>query len=713
MPRASTPDVSEGNTAERVLAASDVTLTAWPPRPESLDPAGGSQEARLRMLQRMRGIWNDLNRARRERVQAEVEVAKARQAEVKAFWDQYKITVKEQWANRAGGRGKTMVADIPDVAKQWHPDNNARPEEVSATAQRHGEYLWQCPLGLGHEPWAAVPKDRVQAGSGCPACRQLIRLTDIPTLAEQYRGPVPKSQMNYAAHERVSWVCRTWAVTPETGTWHPVEHRFEAVVKERALQGNGCRVCAGYVIDDTNSLRTWFPEIADELDDPDIDPGQLPTSRHNASRKRLAGDESGGVYATFPWRCRHGHQWEASILNRVQGAGCRHCSRAGISKEQVRLVAELSGLMKLIQPEPPDPRLPDGLPNFASHQITVPPQYKPKHWRYKAVEVDAVFQLEGGIRIGVEYDGSYHHSTKRRDRQQYETEKSQVLVTAGLLDLLVHVRLGDLPALKVPEGLTVPVPERSTPYQQARAVAAAVQDRFPASVPELDGYLACGGAQLQDQADAYILATWGELRPPRRKPERAKARSPRKLRETPPHRDSLLTPVSAPYRNPDRLAEIVRDYRCACGNPRPFTAVQAQVTSGNTKSCGCLRDRVKRQRRSIISRAETRAVRDWARGRGIETGENGRVAARITASYRLSEAGRLDVLGADGLLEELRVQHWAQLNGQKLRARGRVTSEVWLAYATDALSRDELDDCSTEQQPPPKMVQGDLFDLIE
>ncbi|WP_433539417.1 Lsr2 family DNA-binding protein [Streptosporangium sandarakinum] len=210
-------------------------------------------------------------------------------------------------------------------------------------------------------------------------------------------------------------------------------------------------------------------------------------------------------------------------------------------------------------------------------------------------------------------------------------------------------------------------------------------------------HLARGGAQLQDQADAYILATWGEPRPPRRKPERAKARHLRDLRGTPPHRDSLLTPVDAPYSHPDRPAEIVRDYRCACGNPHPFTAVQAQVTSGNTKSGGCLRDQARRQRRSVISRAETQAVRAWARGWGIETGENGRVPARITASYRLSQAGRLDVLGADGLLEEARVQHWAQLNGQKLGARGRVTSEVWLAYATDALSRDELDDCSTEQ----------------
>ncbi|MFI6883831.1 zinc-ribbon domain-containing protein [Streptosporangium canum] len=714
MSTASAPDAFASSIAECVLATPDAPAAAWPPRPEPLDPAGGGREVRLRMLQHMRGVWNDFNHARRERVQAEIEVAQARQAEISAFWDQHKITVKERWANRMGGRGKTTVADIPGVAEQWHPDNSARPQGVSASAQKRGEaspYLWQCPLGLGHEPWTAWPKDRVQAGAGCPACRHLIRLTDIPTLADQYRGPMPKSQMTYAAHERVPWVCRTWAADPETGTWHRVEHRFEAVVKERALQGDGCRVCAGYVIDDTNSLRTWFPEIAGELDDPDVDPRQLPTSQHNISMKRRAGNDSGGVYATLAWRCRHGHRWKATILNRVQGGGCPHCSRSGISKEQVRLVAELSGLMNLVQPGLPDPRLPGDLPDFASHQITVPPQYKPKHWRYKAVEVDAVFQIKGAIRIGVEYDGSYHHSTKRRDRQQYESEKSQVLVTAGLLDLLVHVRLGDLPVLEVPQALTVLVPERSTPYQQACAVAVAVQDRFPGSVPGLDGYLAGERPHLQDHADAYIIATWGELRPPRRMPERTGPPRPRTLKETQPHRDSLLVPVSAPYRNPDQPAKIARDYRCVCGNPRPFTAVQAHVTSGNTKSCGCLRDQAKRQQYSDVSRAETQAVRDWARVQGIEVGVNGRVPDRITASYRLSKAGRFDALGANGLLEELRVQQWAQLSGQKLGARGRVTSEVWLAYATDCLTQGELNGGSAKQRPACEVVQEGLFDL--
>ncbi|MFI9262228.1 zinc-ribbon domain-containing protein [Streptomyces sioyaensis] len=686
-------------------------LRAWPPRPKPLDAASGGREARRQMLQRMRVFWNDQNRVHRERVQAEVKAAQSRQAEAHRYWDQHKAIVKQRWANHTGGRGETAVADIPEVATQWHPDNSARPEDVSATADREANrYLWQCPLGLGHEPWRATPKDRVRSGAGCPACRQLIRLSDIPTLAAQYRGPAPASDMKFAAHERVPWICRTWAVDPATGNWRPVEHHFEAVVKERALQTDACRVCAGYIIDDTNSLRTWFPEIADELDDPYIDSCRLPTSQHNASRKHR--DDPDAAYARRPWICRHGHRWKATILNRVQGGGCPHCSRSGISKEQVRLVAELAGLMALVPPGSRDPRLPDGVPDFASHQIVVPPQYKPQHWRYRAVEVDAVFRTAAGTRIGVEYDGAFHHSTQRRDRRQYESEKSRVLVAAGLLDLLVHVRLGDLPALEAAEALAVPVPERSTPYQQACAAAVATEARFPGSLPGIEGYLAAGQPRSQDQADAYILAAWGELRPPRLRPERTTGpRRPRRLRETAPHPDSLLTPVGAPYKNPERPTETVRDYRCACGNSPRGTAVQAQVTSGNTRSCGCLRDQAKRQPRIPMSRAESQEVRTWARKQGFSVGTSGRVPGQITASYRLHKAGRSDALATNGLLDERRVQQWAQLNGMELGAKSRLRSEIWLAYAADCLSPGEPGGGVAEQRPAPTAFQEGLFDL--
>ncbi|MBT2417324.1 MULTISPECIES: Lsr2 family protein [Streptomyces] len=326
------------------------------------------------------------------------------------------------------------------------------------------------------------------------------------------------------------------------------------------------------------------------------------------------------------------------------------------------------------------------MPDFASRRLIVPPEHKPAHWRYKDVEVDAVFHLPHGVRVGLEYDGVFHHSARQRDRRQYENDKSRALVEAGLLDLLVHVRIGDLPEMAAPHALVVAVPERAAAYQQASAVAAALSARFPEAVPGLDAYLNGGTARHQAAADAYITAVWGELHPPRRKPKKAGPPTPRRLSPTVPHADSLLSPVSEPYRNRERPDEIVRNYRCQCGNPEIVTAVQSQVTSGNTRSCGCLATQARQSPRPAVSKTETQAVRAWAQQRAMAIGGSGRVPDRVTASFRLYQAGREDLLGPDGLLDEARVREWAVHAGRRLGARARVTGELWLDYSTQELA---------------------------
>jgi hypothetical protein len=657
----------------------------WPEKPEPVDPGDGTRADRRRMLQHMRETWGAVNTARRDGVIAEVKAARERRAEVAEYWAHHKDVVQGCWKDRTG---RTTVADIPEVAAQWHPANPGAPEKVAAMAQQRGTaspYLWQCPLGLGHPPWQAWPKDRIQSGTRCPACQHLTKLIDVPTLAEQYAGSVPADQLSFGAHDRVPWTCRTWALDPDTGHWDAIEHHFDAVVKDRSQQGHGCRVCAGYVVDDTNSLATWFPELAEQFDDPSLDPRRLPTSTHNVSRKDLPSEGPAGQYATYPWRCPHGHQWPSTILNRVQGGDCPNCSTSGISKEQVHLVAELACLMELIEPDRPDPRLPHGVPNFASHKVTIPAHLKPPHWRYKDVEVDARFFLPSHrVVIGLEYDGAYHHSSKVRDRSTHEAEKSTILKKAGAAAVVVHVRVGNLVAIEAPYAITVPVPERSTVHERAIAVAAAVEARYPGSIPELAGYQASGQVRGQAQAHAYIIATWGELRPPRAKPQRTTPRKQRPLKATAPHPDSLLVPIGDPYRNLGRPAEIRRDYRCACGTERAL--VQAQVTSGNTRSCGCLREQANRQRQPAVSRAETQAAREWSRQAGITLGDSGRLPGRVIASYRLQQAGRTDVLGADGLLDEKHVREWARDKDRPLGARNRLPSDLWLDFTKDYLT---------------------------
>ncbi|WP_406442522.1 hypothetical protein OHB00_40390 [Streptomyces sp. NBC_00631] len=58
----------------------------------------------------------------------------------------------------------------------------------------------------------------------------------------------------------------------------------------------------------------------------------------------------------------------------------------------------------------------------------------------------------------------------------------------------------------------------------------------------------------------------------------------------------------------------------------------------------------------------------------------------MTASFRLDQAGRDDLLGPDGVLDEARVREWAVSAGRQLGARGRVTGELWLGYSTKELA---------------------------
>ena len=433
-------------------------------------------------------------------------------------------------------------------------------------------------------------------------------------------------------------------------------------------------VCSGYQIDETNSLLTWFPELAIEVNEPGRDPATMPTSTHNVSRK----DRRGGAYAKIQWQCKHGHLWPSTVLNRVGGGGCPKCSIAGISKEQVRVAAELSGLLELLLPDRPDSRLPYGIPDFGSHKIRVPADLKPADWRYGRLEIDACFRHPKCL-IALEYDGAFHHSDARRDRVAFETAKDRVLAELGYQP--IRLRVGDLPELCSP-AIICQVPERASEFEAACAVLTALEARHPGSIKGARDYIAAGIPRCQAVADGYIMAVWGELRPRRRRNKSGDtAPKIRALRATDPSPGSLLAPTGLPYRNSEPGGATLRDYHCRCGGML-FGAVQAQVTSGNTRSCGCLARAAQKRARIPIDRVETAAAREWAASRGIPVGQNGRVPARIIASYRLRSAGKADQLEAPGLLGETQVRQWVKQTGLvPLLAKDRISEEAWLKYA--------------------------------
>lgn len=89
-------------------------------------------------------------------------------------------------------------------------------------------------------------------------------------------------------------------------------HEWEATVSNRS-NGKGCPCCSGHkVIKGETDLATRFPVIA--LDwHPEKNNGLLPS------------DISPFTNIKYWWRCKKGHDWEATPSSRCNGSGCPKC----------------------------------------------------------------------------------------------------------------------------------------------------------------------------------------------------------------------------------------------------------------------------------------------------------------------------------------------------------------------------------------------------
>lgn len=110
-------------------------------------------------------------------------------------------------------------------------------------------------------------------------------------------------------------------VTPGSGQkvwWKcPVadDHVWQAMVRNRAKRGHGCRCCSGRQASVTNSLASLYPDLAKEWDferNGDLTPASV----------------ASGTGRKVAWKCDEGpdHRWEASVVNRTKGRGCPVCA---------------------------------------------------------------------------------------------------------------------------------------------------------------------------------------------------------------------------------------------------------------------------------------------------------------------------------------------------------------------------------------------------
>ena len=151
--------------------------------------------------------------------------------------------------------------------------------------------------------------------------KQSLRETH-PALALQWsekNTSLSPGQVTYGSNKRVWW----------HGT---CGHEWEAPVKAR-VHGENCPYCAGKrILVGFNDLETIAPELAAEWSD----------RNEGTSPKEV----TAGSHRKVWWKGSCGHEWQASVKNRVNGAGCPYCSSRQVQKGENDLATVHPSLAK-------------------------------------------------------------------------------------------------------------------------------------------------------------------------------------------------------------------------------------------------------------------------------------------------------------------------------------------------------------------------------
>jgi hypothetical protein len=623
---------------------------------------------RADQYERQKKLWQELTQQWRAEVAASLEQVRAKIEKQNAVNRDLRDNILSVMQAAPDPR-ELSVADVMVLKTQWADTADAARVGVRDVTDRR----WRCTVEPGHGSWMAPPKDRSRTDrpSMCPKCSSATpRPGEQPALersvaaisalaAELHPDSGAPEKISYGSNKPVAWWHQVPAVRPGTGEWYWATHIWEQPTKSRtglrsrngkAVGINGCSVCNSDQADASNSLAAWYPELAEQWVR-----GPAGRNAHNTPV---------GSKIEVTWRCTSSQgkheDWPAPPNRRtakVLRSGCLKCSK-NVSAKALALYHELRTHLPALELEAP----------IALN--SVPGK------RYRGVRVD---MWEEALQLVVEFDGWKTHGPESwRDRAGDDCLKTERLAAAGQTVIRVREDLDPVGPHDVVVG------SGWSAWKVAAAVLLRVHQLGLHPLPGLASYLEHGTETAAADVEKALLGM--PFRPRRfRKVSKASA-APRQLKATEPYADSWLTPVGPPYPNPKKRAGSLRDYQCRC-NTVVTGLPQAEVTRGNTKSCGCRQDASRAVPRGRVDRELTQAARQWARKAGIEVKANGALDARVLASYQLHAVDMARFLGDDSLIPEGVVRGWADDEEIALGARGRLPRHTWLGYAASVLAQ--------------------------
>lgn len=278
---------------------------------------------------------------------------------------------------------KTFGKLNPDKVKLWDNKKNNGLSPFDISPYSHKNFFWICKKSKKHS-FLSSPAN-ISRGRGCPyhssPPKKIGYGNDLqsnnPKLAKEWhptKNKLKASEVFPSSSKKFFWICS------KKHFWMQSPHLRSA--------GRNCPYCLNKKVGFGNDFQTLFPEMAIEWH---------PTKNKFKPFEIIAG----GSKKIF-WICNYGHEWTASMDNRVnKGSGCPKCSGQS-SRVELYIYSELQTIFqKVINRE--------------------------------KINKDEIDIFINDINLGLEYDGAYFHKNKEKKDYQKNIRLNKIM-------LLINIR---------------------------------------------------------------------------------------------------------------------------------------------------------------------------------------------------------------------------------------------------------------------------------
>ena len=200
-----------------------------------------------------------------------------------------------------------LLTTNPELESRWDFDKNCNIDIFSASKGSEKVVWWKCKNGHSFQDKIYVMS---QSPNLCPVCSntKIVKgindlSTSYPLLMEEWdfkKNTLNPYKTSYGNTKKAWWICKK------------CKKEWQASISSRTSLNTGCPYCAGQLVNSgINDLKTKFPEIAKEWD----------TTKNKIEPSMVMP----GSNKKYFWKCKLGHSYKMTVVDRTSGSGCPYC----------------------------------------------------------------------------------------------------------------------------------------------------------------------------------------------------------------------------------------------------------------------------------------------------------------------------------------------------------------------------------------------------